>query len=280
VTFDRAIRELLPDSGRVLAVSGTDERLVLDGDYSVTYVDASGLGSLDDEPFDAAVLEDVLDRVDDPAAVLLRVRELLAEGGGVVTTLKNGAHGSVRLALLAGRLEGPQLGPPDGRLRLFTRETIADLFEQAGYLITHWGRERSEIEGAMLLADQEIREVLTRDPESTTSTFRVRAQPSDAAGQLAEARAKLRASQQELEALRESHEDATGLGEEIEAFRSELETLRRAHEERGRRLVAERLEFANELAALQQYIHAIHQSRSFRYTAVFRRLFGAFRGRG
>lgn len=278
MSFDRAISELLPPSGRVLAVNGSDERLSLEGDYSVTQVDMSGLASLGDEEFDAAVLVDVLERVDDPADVLVRVRELLAEGGSVVTDFRNAGHGSVRLALLTGRFDYRELSPLDGRPRLFTRETIIDLFEQSGYVITHWGRERRQIDGAPLLDGHSIQELLDRDPESTTSAFRVRAEPSAAAAQLTAARAELRSSQEELEALRQSREDAAILREELEAVRAELEALRRAHEQRGRRLVAERLEFANELAALQQHIHAIHQSRSFRYTAVFRRLFGVFRG--
>src|SRR5207302_3348121 len=54
------------------------------------------------ERFDAILFADVLEHLRDPAAVLRRVRPLVAEGGVVVASIPNVAHASVRLALLGG----------------------------------------------------------------------------------------------------------------------------------------------------------------------------------
>jgi SAM-dependent methyltransferase len=260
---------VVPSGAQVLAVGGAVvEALRERDDCAVTRTEQDRLDTLGDQRFDV-VLVDALEHVRDPAALLQRAQDLLADGGAVVASILNSALGSVRLAVLAGRLEELLDAGP---VRLFTRESIEDLFAETGYVITHWVRERAEIEGSGLLSRDSVRELIESDPESTTYRFTLRAVPSDAAAQLAAAQAELRALQSELESLRRSAEDAEGLQEELEA-------LRRAHEERGRRLVAERLEFANELGELQRHLEALHRSRSFRYTAVFRRFFGVFRGR-
>lgn len=261
------VTELLPRGGRVLAVGSIEALPQAGGDYTVTPAEPTSLSSLSDDRFDVVVLGEALERSEDPAKLLREVQPLLAEEGAVVASVLNATHGNVRLAVLAGRFDGVLTGS-----RFFSRESIEDLFAEAGYVITHWVRERAEIEGSALLGRDSVRELLESDPDSTTYRFTLRAVPSDAAAQVAVAHAELRALRSELESLRRDAEDAAGL-------KGELEALRRAHEERGRRLVAERLEFANELAELQRHIHAIHQSRSFRYTAPFRRFFSALRGR-
>jgi SAM-dependent methyltransferase len=263
------VRNLLPPGGRILAVGAESGALLDERDgSSIMRAEADQLDGLN-ERFDVVFLAGLLEHAEDPGQLVRHARQLLADGGAVVASIPNAAHGSVRLAVLAGRFDGLLEGGP---ARLFTRERIEDLFEGAGFVITHWERERAEIDSSAFLGRGPVRELLASDPESTTSRFVVRAVPSDAAAQLAAAHAELRAARSELEALRQSAEDAAGLNEELEA-------LRRAHEERGKRLVAERLEFANELGELQRHLEALHRSRSFRYTAVFRRFFGAFRSR-
>jgi O-antigen biosynthesis protein len=267
------VLDLLPRGARVLALGDAAARL-LDGrgDFSVTHAAADGLDKLGEEQFEVVVLVDALERVPDPRALLNRVRELLVTDGAVVASLPNAAHGSVRLALLAGRFDQREGGPLDGQRRFFTREAISDLFEESGYVITHWARERFDYSDGGPPGEEAIREVLAADPESTTYRFAVRAVPSDGATQLAAAHEELRSVRTELESLRAAAKDVDGLKEELEA-------LRRAYEERGRRVVAERLEFANELGELQRHLDALHRSRSFRYTAPLRRFLGIFRGR-
>jgi Methyltransferase domain len=251
----------------VLAVGSAEALAETGAEYTVTRVEASALAALGDDRFDVVFLGEALERYEHPAKLLQDVQPLLGEEGAVVASVLNATHGSVRLAVLAGRFDGVSAGS-----RLFSRESLEDLFEETGYVITNWVRERAEIEGSILFGRDSIRELLASDPESTTLRFTVRAVPSDAAAQLAVAHAELRILRGELESLRRSADDA-------EALKEELEALRRAHEERGKRLVAERLEFANELGELQRHLEALHRSRSFRYTAVFRRFFGLFRGR-
>src|SRR5918992_581082 len=217
---------------------------------------------------------------------------VIADDGAVVASIPNVAHGSVRLALLAGQFQYRERGLLDaGHVRFFTRDSVQDLFEETGYTITNWARQRlelgeSEIAVPPLISRDSIEELLAQDVESTTYQFIIRAVPSDEASNLAAAHRELREARQEREEKSRLSEEIGSLGAnlaashaELDATRQELDALRRAHEERGKRLVAERLEFANELSELQRHLEALHRSRSFRYTAVFRRFFGVFRGR-
>jgi O-antigen biosynthesis protein len=245
-----------------------------------------------DECFDVVLFADVLEHLKDPSGVLRRVRPFVAADGAIVASIPNVAHGSVRLALLAGQFRYRERGLLDAsHVRFFTRDSVQDLFEETGYVITSWGRQRveleeSEISTPPLISRDSIRELVASDPESTTYQFIVRAVPSDEASELAVAHDELRSAREQLEeaallkeAAEQRESELAEARSELHVAREELETLRRAHEERGRRLVAERLEFANELAELQRHIHAIHQSRSFRYTAPLRRFFSALRTR-
>jgi O-antigen biosynthesis protein len=290
--------EIDPEAAR--AAEAHCERVIVGDAEELDFEELFG-----DERFDAVLFADVLEHLKEPAAVLRRIRPLVAEGGAVVASIPNIAHGSVRLALLAGQFQYRERGLLDtSHVRFFTRDSVQDLFEATGYVITTWERQRvelgeSEIAVPALLSRDSIRELLAGDPETTTYQFIVRALPADEASELAAAHHQLAGAREELEEARplkeaiarleaelaesrrelEALRPHAGAAEELAAARQELEALRRAHEERGRRLVAERLEFANELAELQRHIHAIHQSRSFRYTAPFRRFFSTLRGR-
>jgi hypothetical protein len=261
------VTELLPRAGRVLAVGSAEALSQARGHYAVTSTEPTGLSAISDDRFDVVFLGDALERSEDPAKLLRESKPLIAEEGAVVASVLNATHGSVRLAVLAGRFDGLLPGS-----RFFSRQSIEELFAETGYVITHWVRERAEIDGSLFLGRDSVRDLIASDPESTTRRFTVRGVPSDSATQLAAAHAELRALRSEADSLGQALQDTKGLQEELEA-------LRRAHDERGKRLVAERLEFANELGELQRHLEALHRSRSFRYTAVFRRFFGVFRGR-
>ena len=241
---------------------------------------------LGDERFDAVLFADVLEHLRDPAALLRRVRPFLAESGVVVASIPNIAHISVRLALLGGEFRYRELGLlDDTHLRFFTRESIVDLFESSGFVISTWLRRRIELDDSeinpRLAVSGEVAATLRSDPEATTYQFVVSAIPSDAASQLADVRSKLHArTLEELE---------------------ELELLRQAHEAQARHLVAERLAFADQFTELNNTIERlgeeiewrkgvledyegrlerIHQSRAYRYSAPIRRLLGAGRRSG
>ena len=190
---------------------------------------------LGDKLFDAVLFADVLEHLRDPTAMLRRVRPFIAEGGAVVASIPNVAHISVRLALLSGEFRYRDLGLlDDTHLRFFTRSSIVDLFESAGFVVSAWRRRRIELNQAEIDPPTDVpdavRSWLSSDPELTTYQFVLRAVPTDAASQLVDLRASLGEAQANLLKLE-----------------AELDALRRAHEAQSRRLVAERLALANEV---------------------------------
>ena len=61
-------------------------------------------------------------------------RPFLSRKGAVIASIPNIAHGSVRLALLAGEFRYRDLGLlDDTHLRFFTREGVRDLFEASAH---------------------------------------------------------------------------------------------------------------------------------------------------
>jgi len=217
------------------------------------------------ERFDAILFADVLEHLRDPAALLRRVRPLLAEGGIVVASIPNIAHASVRLALLGGSWRYREQGLLDEtHLRFFTREGVEDLFESAGYVITHWVRRRLEAEETEIPVPRgvpaEARAWANADPEATTYQFVVRAAPSEPAAQIQAWRSKVEEAQAELDELRP-------LQGEVEALQTEVVEVRRAHEVLQRRLLTERAAFAQGIAAVEE---GVYGSRSWRYTAPMR----------
>src|SRR5215204_3033882 len=148
------------------------ERVVV-GD--VEEVDLSGL--LGDEAFDVIVFGDVLEQLKDPLLTLIRLKPFLRSEGYVVASIPNVAHGSVRLALIQGRFRYSQLGLLDNtHLRFFTRESVEQLFEDAGFLITGLKRTLrgvfdTEIEIEEALIPDEVLELVQADLESSTYQF-------------------------------------------------------------------------------------------------------------
>jgi 2-polyprenyl-3-methyl-5-hydroxy-6-metoxy-1,4-benzoquinol methylase len=235
------------------------------------------------ERFDAIVFADVLEHLRDPAALLRRVRPLVADNGVVIASIPNVAHASVRLALLGGSFRYRNQGLLDQtHLRFFTREGVQDLFESSGFVITQWQRRRLEVEETEIPVPRGIpdsaRTWVTGDPEATTYQFVVCAVPSEPAPQLHAWRTKLGEARTELEQLRPLAAEVEVLRAEVEELRPlrSLEGLRRAHEVLQRRLIAERAAFAQGIAAVEE---GVYGSRSWRYTAPIRRLLKAFRRR-
>jgi methionine biosynthesis protein MetW len=84
--------------------------------------------------FDVVLFADVLEHLEDPAAMLWQVRAALAPGGRVLASIPNVAHWSVRLNLLVGRFDYQPTGIMDAtHLRWFTRAAVGRLFGEAGY---------------------------------------------------------------------------------------------------------------------------------------------------
>jgi 2-polyprenyl-3-methyl-5-hydroxy-6-metoxy-1,4-benzoquinol methylase len=241
------------------------------------------------EEFDVVLFADVLEHLKRPGDVLRRVRPFVAENGVVIASIPNVAHGSVRLALLGGEFRYRDWGLlDDTHLRFFTRASIQDLFEETGYVVTHWLRQRldlGETEISVPNVPDAVREWLASDPEATTYQFVLRALVSDTANQLQAMRTELeelrphKDASAQLAAARQELDELRPLREEVASLRAENEAVRRAHAVQGQRLVNERVAFAEGLA----HVHAVvYGSRSWRLTAPLRvgvRALGRLRGR-
>ena len=229
------------------------------------------------EEFDVVLFADVLEHLKEPADVLRRVRPFVAENGVIVASIPNIAHASVRLALLGGEFRYREWGLlDDTHLRFFTRASIQDLFEETGYVVTHWLRQRLDVGETEIKVPQvpdAVREWLASDPEATTYQFVLRALVSEPANQLKTMREELgelrihRDASVQLAAAREELAELRPLREEVAHLRAENEAVRRAHAVQGQRLVNERVAFAEGLA----HVHAVvYGSRSWRLTAPLR----------
>ena len=260
------------DPGAAALAEEHSERVLVGDAEQIDYA-----AELAGEEFDVVLFADVLEHLKEPADVLRRVRPFIAENGVVIASIPNIAHASVRLALLGGEFRYREWGLlDDTHLRFFTRASIQDMFEESGYVVTHWLRQRldvGETEIKVPEVPEAVREWLASDPEATTYQFVLRAAVSEAASQLKalreDAASQLAAAQEEIAELRPLREELTSLSAEVEA-------VRRAHEVQGQRLVNERVAFAEGLAHVQATVYG---SRSWRITAPLRALTGLL-GRG
>lgn len=89
------------------------------------------------EHFDCITFNDVLEHMADPQRALSAAHSHLADGGCVIASIPNVRHISVVLPLvLNGRWDYVDAGVLDRtHLRWFTKATMVDLFEQAGYRV-------------------------------------------------------------------------------------------------------------------------------------------------
>jgi 2-polyprenyl-3-methyl-5-hydroxy-6-metoxy-1,4-benzoquinol methylase len=86
--------------------------------------------------FDAVLLGDVLEHLEDPSGALVRVRPWLSERGRVVASVPNAGHWSIVDDLIRGRFDYVPYSLLSGtHLRLFTRRTLEDLFAASGFLV-------------------------------------------------------------------------------------------------------------------------------------------------
>lgn len=87
--------------------------------------------------FDAVVCGDLIEHLRDPQAFLTRIRPLLRTEGRLVLSTPNVANWAMRLGLLFGRFRYTDWGILDRtHTHLFTRKTLRECVEAAGYRIT------------------------------------------------------------------------------------------------------------------------------------------------
>lgn len=89
--------------------------------------------------FDYLLFVDVLEHLVSPQEVLLRMKSLLSPKGRILACVPNVAHFSVRVRLLFSRFDYQATGLLDrNHLRFFTKKSVRELFDTAGYEITYF----------------------------------------------------------------------------------------------------------------------------------------------
>lgn len=84
--------------------------------------------------FDAFLFADVLEHLEDPVAALCLARALAAPGATLVASVPNAGHLSLVRDLVQGRFDPVPAGLADaGHLRWFTRASLAEALEEAGW---------------------------------------------------------------------------------------------------------------------------------------------------
>ncbi len=127
---------------------------VVEGDLDDVLPRLSAAG----ERFDAVVFADVLEHLADPIEALTQARRLVPEGGRLVVSVPNAGHLSIARDLLLGRFDPVPSGLCDaGHLRWFTRRSLSDAVEEAGWRIetleAEAGAPAPEAEDFFRLAD-------------------------------------------------------------------------------------------------------------------------------
>lgn len=85
--------------------------------------------------YDYIIFADVLEHLKNPEKVLGKCKLLLNENGEILSSIPNVAHASIVLNLLDGKFQYQKIGLLDNtHLKLYTKKTIIDLFEESGYM--------------------------------------------------------------------------------------------------------------------------------------------------
>ena len=171
--------EINPDAAKI-AEKYCEKVIVADLDFvSIAEI-------LPDEKFDVAIFGDILEHLRNPWQVLAQTKSILKEYGFVIASIPNISHGAIRLALLEGKFEYKKLGIlDDTHLRFFTRATLRELFESAGYFIDVIDRTKLPVFSESDLVpqlnesnySQEVIQYLNQDQDIDTLQFIVRAFP-------------------------------------------------------------------------------------------------------
>lgn len=254
------------------------ERLVIGDLETMDLAEAFG-----DDRFDVIVFGDVLEHLRDPLPVLRNAKALLADRGSVVASIPNVAHGSVRLALLAGRFDYQDLGLLDStHVRFFTRSSVEDLFREAGMVPIDVRRTTAGFFDTPVPVREDefapaVVDAVRADPESATYQFVLRAVPDDAEAAVSELRADAEALRDKVVALTGELATARALAQESQA-RAEDAEKRAADLETRLAGTGEDLDGARaELEGLRGHLEEVLATRTMRWTHEVREAYSGLR---
>lgn len=200
------------------------------------------LKRLGDERFDIITCADILEHLRDPVSLLKIIPGLLVEGGRLLASVPNGAHGALRLELLEGRFTYEDTGLLDRtHLHLFTYHSLRELFVRGGFRVdelayTFHDMADTEVESRLKRLGFEASErglALFHTPEAAAFQFIVSAVPDESV------------SVEDFPALTDKPMESS-----IEVYRNLLEELHQAGSTAATRL--EMVEERDKLLAHQQ----------------------------
>ncbi|HET7451172.1 MAG TPA: class I SAM-dependent methyltransferase [Thermoanaerobaculia bacterium] len=100
--------------------------------------------------FDVLVFADVLEHLPDPWAALEAARALAAPGASLIACVPNAGGEPILADLIEGRFDPVAAGPEDaGHLRWFTRRSLRELLEEAGFRVGSVDPVRSPRDGGL-----------------------------------------------------------------------------------------------------------------------------------
>ncbi len=247
------------------------EKVIVADVEACDLVEVFGAGS-----FDVIVFGDVLEHLRDPLPVLRQARPLLAEGGTVVASVPNIAHGSIRLALLQGRFEYQPTGLLDNtHLRFFTLDTLEQLLRDAGLVAVEVRRTTTGPFDTTHALDEhdfspEIVDLVMADPEALTYQFVLRAVLDDAGEAVASLRAREEQQRRQLIELRRALEQET-------RRRTEAETRSEELEKRADDLDRQLQDALDDATAAETQLAKVLATRTMRWSSGARKVYGRFR---
>lgn len=96
--------------------------------------------------FDCIVASEIVEHVDDPWSLLSELRRVTAPGGRLVISIPNLANASIVGDLLRGRFDYTYIGLAcAGHLRFFTRQSVEDLLDIAGWRVESIAPQRAVV---------------------------------------------------------------------------------------------------------------------------------------
>ncbi len=186
---------------------------------------------LDEQSFECVVLAGLLEFVKEPLVVLKTLKKYLRPDGSLVAAVPNAAHGALRIKLLREgrlpRMENDRATP--GSLHSYTRETLAQLLEEAGFALGRLDRcellvERSDVSQDDPAVPAKLLENLSQDADARTTHFVALAYPLPHAHlnliqeRMREMAEQNDAARRELAALRPLKERVTRSSAKVEAL--------------------------------------------------------------